>query len=428
MDARILRILAASLDAVDPAILVHRALEGAGGLRHRRIFLLGLGKAAESMTAAAAAVIPDFSEALVITKHLKRPRATAELKDRSPLQLPESAPRVTYMEAGHPIPDARSVAAAQAALILAHSVGDDDMLICLISGGGSALATSPAAGISLHQIQKLTADLLACGANIDEINVLRRQLDVLKGGGLAEAAKGRVLSLVLSDVPGDHLEAIASGPTVLDSTTRSDALGILSKYRIEVPENVLRFLESPTEVKNRSLASRVENRIIGSNALAKLAAADAAEQDGLHAQVLESPLKGEARQAGPDLATRLRAATLNSARPMCIIGGGETTVRVTGSGRGGRNQELALSAVDGMDGLKDCFLVALATDGEDGPTDAAGAVVAGQTRDQAVALGMHAQDFLTRNDAYTYFDALGDLIRTGPTGTNVNDLVLLFRL
>ena len=254
------------------------------------------------------------------------------------------------------------------------------------------------------------------------------QLDVFKGGGLARAAKGRVLSLILSDVPGDHIDAIASGPTVPDSTTPSDALGVLTKYKIRVPESVRRFLEAPEEVNRGSLGSRVENRIIGSNALAMSAAAQAAEQNGLHAEMLESPLMGEARQAGPDLARRLRVEASSSGRPMCIIGGGETTVKVTGNGRGGRNQEIALSTVDGMDGLRDCFLVALATDGEDGPTDAAGAVVTGQSRDQAEALGMHAQDFLGRNDAYTYFDALQDLIRTGPTGTNVNDLVLLFRL
>jgi glycerate 2-kinase len=303
-------------------------------------------------------------------------------------------------------------------------------LVCLISGGGSALVTAPY--VPLEDLQTLTSLLLSSGARIDEINTLRRQLDRIKGGGLARATKAKIVSLILSDVIGNPLEAIASGPTVPDPTTKQDALAILEKYTLEqrVPDSILLHLEHDRVVsehqEHESGFSNVENIIIGDNKLAAQAALEQAEQEGFQAEILTNELQGEAREVGRDLARRLREESSRRARPFCLIAGGETTVTIRGEGKGGRNQELALNAVRELKGLQNVMLIALGTDGDDGPTDAAGAVVTGETAHRAEVLGLNAADSLSRNDAYPFFDALGDLLKTGPTGTNVNDLVFLF--
>ena len=315
------------------------------------------------------------------------------------------------------------------------SLSEEDTLVCLISGGGSALVTAPYEGVSLEDMQTLTSLLLSCGARIDEINILRRQLDRIKGGGLARATKAKVISLILSDVIGNPLEAIASGPTVADPTTKEDALAVLKKYGIEdqVPKSIMNFLESgsllPVFQQHTLTGTRavgLQNLIIGDNKLAAQAALEQAEMEGIPTEILTNELQGEASEVGVMLAEKLRNEISRRSRPFCLIAGGETTVTITGNGKGGRNQELALATVNGLKDLESVLLISLATDGEDGPTDAAGAVVTGESARRAEMLGLNAADYLSRNDAYSFFEELGDLIRTGPTGTNVNDLILLF--
>ena len=271
---------------------------------------------------------------------------------------------------------------------------------------------------------------LVCGARIDEINTLRRHLDRLKGGGLARlAAPARVISLILSDVVGNALETIASGPTAPDPTTREDALHILEKYGLhaDAPLSILKVLETTCETPKPgdSLFERVQNLLVGSNQIAAQAALQQATAEGFHTRFLGDAWQGEARQVGKELGQVLKNST--SERPLCLIAGGETTVTLRGQGRGGRNQELALAAVRELAGIPDVLLIALATDGEDGPTDAAGAVVSGDTFSRGMALGLMPEDYLANNDAYNYFERLGDLLKPGPSGTNVNDLFFLIR-
>jgi hydroxypyruvate reductase len=340
------------------------------------------------------------------------------------------------MEAGHPIPDARSLLAGERALEFTAGLGSDDLLVCLISGGGSALVTAPVAGLNLEVLQHLTAALLAGGARIEAVNTLRRHLDRVKGGGLLRVVnEARTVALILSDVIGNSLTAIASGPTAPDPTTRAEALDVLSQYLADggLRQTISAALQAAPETlkPGEPVFERVQNAIIGDLSLAVRAAAAEARRAGLEVEVLGDALQGEAREVGRELARRLRRACAHGTRPLCLIGGGETTVTLRGGdalGRGGRNQELALAAVDELDGLDGALLIALATDGEDGPTDAAGAAVTGETRRGAAALGMTADEHLSRNDSYSFFDALGDLLRPGPTGTNVNDLVILAAL
>ncbi len=407
-DPRILRILCAALDAVDPYDAVQKYLPALEG----HVFGLGIGKAALPMMDALAERIR-ISGGLAITKF------ASNLSRES----------FTVIEGGHPIPDARSLHAGERALDFVSSLHEDDILVCLISGGGSALVTAPY--VPLEDLQTLTSLLLSSGARIDEINILRRQLDRVKGGGLARATKARVISLILSDVIGNPLETIASGPTVPDPTTREDAMNILKKYQLQdqAPPAIYKLLtivNSPLAGDGGlSVIARVQNIIIGDNQLAAHTAMLQAQQEGFYAEILTNELQGEAREAGVMLAKRLRHDASKRPRPFCLIAGGETTVRVRGGGKGGRNQELALAAVEELRGLENVILIALATDGDDGPTDAAGAVVTGDSARRAESLGLDAAGQLSRNDAYPFFEALGDLLVPGPTGTNVNDLIFL---
>ncbi len=423
-DARVARILAAAIEAADPARLVAEALNPIRLQQYHSVRLLALGKAAPAMTRAAVELIPDFAGALIITKHAAiAPDAVGNGWELGSAPMPE-VERIRILEAGHPVPDARSTAAGETALDFASQSGPGDLLICLISGGGSSLATAPVPGTTLEDLQQLTRELLASGATIEELNIVRRRLDRVKGGGLALAARGAVLSLILSDVPGDHLEAIASGPTVIDPTTGLDAIAVLGKYRIRPPAPIARLLEARAAAKPGSIEGRVENMVIGNNQLAVNAAAKRAEAEGFRVEIASGLLGGEARQVGANLAREFASAASLFSPPFCLVAGGETTVTLAGKGMGGRNQELALAAVGTLEGLQNVLLISLATDGEDGPTDAAGAVVSGATQRRAGRLGMRAMDYLERNDSHAFFDALGDLIKTGPTGTNVNDLVL----
>lgn len=407
-DPRILRILSAALQAVDPFEAVQKHLPEITG----RVYGLGIGKAAVPMMDVLAERLP-LSGGLAVTKFA--PHETSGL--------------YTVIVGGHPIPDARSLRAGKQVLDFVSSLDEEDTLVCLISGGGSALMTAPHEGISLEDLGSLTSLLLSCGARIDEINTIRRHLDRLKGGGLARATKAKIISLILSDVIGNPLEAIASGPTAPDPTTREDALAVITKYHLEdrIASPVRHGLnESPETLKpNDTTFKQVQNKIIGDNQLAALAALEQLRQEGFYGKILSNNLQGEARDVGRELGNRLRVDSSSRTGPFCLIAGGETTVTIKGDGKGGRNQELALAAVDELAGLKDVMLITLATDGDDGPTDAAGAVVTGESAHRAESLGLRAADYLSRNDAYPFFDALRDLIKTGPTGTNVNDLSFL---
>ena len=423
-DARLLRILSAALEAVDPFQAVQKYLPEVEG----RAFGLGIGKAAIPMMDALAGRIP-LSGGLAVTKFASG----------------SSRQAYSVMEGGHPIPDPRSLLAGERTLEFVSTLEVDDTLVCLISGGGSALVTAPY--IPLQDLQTLTSLLLGSGARIDEINTLRRHLDRLKGGGLARATKAKIVSLILSDVIGNPLEAIASGPTAPDPTTKEDALAILEKYvslttapcgddktqRHQASLNaVTQCLSASKGVetlkRNDPIFRRVQNIIIGDNRLAAQAALQQATREGLRAEILTNELQGEAREVGHRLTDRLRVSISTKPRPFCLIAGGETTVTIVGDGKGGRNQELALAAVKELAGWEDVMLIALATDGDDGPTDAAGAVVTGESAQRAESLGMDAADLLSRNDSYSFFEALGDLLKTGPSGTNVNDLIFLCAL
>lgn len=419
------RILTAALDAVDPYLATQRALKLSK--KYRRIFVVGCGKAAYPMAQAVEGVLAGkITAGIIITKD-------GHLPARSKLS------HIQACEAAHPIPDERGVEATQMLIDLLAQAGEDDLVICLISGGGSALLTRPVPGVSLSDLQILTNLLLRSGATINQMNTLRKHFDLVKGGGLARlAAPAAVESLILSDVVGDPLDVIASGPTVPDSSTYQDAWNILNEFNLfdQTPPAILAHLElgrsghmDETLKPGDPILDKVHNQIIASNLQAAQAALDQARIEGFNTQLLTTSLQGEARRAGADLAAVLRQSAIEGMpihRPACLIAGGETTVTVQGNGLGGRNQELALGSVQPLAGLQDVLLVALATDGGDGPTDAAGAVVNGETLARAAALNLDPADFLSRNDAYHFFHPLGDLLITGPTQTNVNDLTLLF--
>ncbi len=445
--AHLTRILAAALDAVEPGAAVTRHLRRDGNTllidRQRyplapgaRVYLVGAGKAGYPMAQTAVQILGETLTAGIII--VKEGHADSAILGP-----------VTVVEAGHPLPDNRGLAGTRQINSLLSQTKPGDLVLCLLSGGGSALLTQPAPGISLDDLQTLTGQLLACGASIYEINTLRKHLSQIKGGQLARhAAPARLAALILSDVVGDLLNVIASGPTVPDPTTFYDAQQTLVRYDLleRAPPAIRQRLargdagEIPDTPKADDPAfARVRNVIVGSNRQAAEAAfraarkakLRAARQTNLRAHLLTTEMEGEAREKGRWLGSILRRMALTghpAPRPACLIAGGETTVTLRGPGRGGRNQELALAAVRELAGLPDVFLITLATDGGDGPTDAAGAVVTGETLARAQALGLNPDDFLARNDSYAFFDALGDLLRPGPTQTNVNDLTFLFAL
>jgi hydroxypyruvate reductase len=439
----IARILSAALVAVAPEITIKKHIRRAGSIltvsghdydleSYRRVFLIGAGKAGQPMAVAVSDLLKDYLiRGVVIVK--EGHTNFQSLENRRAIR------GITIYEAGHPVPDERGVHATQQIINILSDTQCDDLIICLISGGGSALMLSPVPGVSLGDLQGLTSQLLACGANINEINSLRKHLDRVKGGGLAQmAAPAQVVTLILSDVVNDPLDVIASGPTVPDTTTFSDAYQILERYKImdDIPDSIIHYLKrgkrgeiEETPKPGDPIFEQVQNAIIGSNILAAKAARHQAVGEGLNTLLLTTSLQGEARQIGPIMAAIGRQITKTGdpvQRPACIICGGETTVTLRGKGKGGRNQELALSAVADLAGLSNVFLVTLATDGGDGPTDAAGAVVTGETLSRARSLGLDPFDFLGRNDAYNLFDPLADLLKPGPTMTNVNDLTFLF--
>ena len=436
----ITRVLCAALEAVDPAAAVARFLirEGAHLTadgqtydleRFRHVYLVGAGKAGAPMARAAAEVLGDrLTRGLVVVKE-----GYQDL-DRGPQD-----PRVEIVQAAHPLPDERGLRACGRITDLVQSCGSDDLLVCLISGGGSALLTSPVKGVSITDMKSLTSDLLRSGATIGEINVLRKHLDTVKGGGLARLAPSTPkIVLVLSDVIGDRLDVIASGPCYPDISTFKDAWKILERFELlEIaPRTILDALqrglhgETPETPKpGDPLFKLVQHVLVGSNLQAARAAQNQALKEGFQSVLLTTTLQGEARQAGlflSALAHQVDANDYPANRPACLIAGGETTVTLAGTGLGGRNQEMALAAVSDLNKLAGIVLVTLATDGGDGPTDAAGAVVTGETLERARRLGLDPQYSLADNDSYHFFEPLDDLLRPGPTCTNVNDLAFVF--
>ncbi len=432
------KIIRAALGAVDPQAAVRKVLVLNGeelqigsqqlDLRSfKRVRLLGTGKACQAMARGVVEVMGDrVRDGLIITKHIEDQNAG----------LPFS---VRVMKGNHPVPGSDSLAAAQELAVFLEGTQPDDLVICLISGGGSALITLPQDPISLDDLQGLTHLLLASGASINEMNALRKHLDRVKGGGLARMANGAyITTLILSDVIGSPLDVIASGPTTADPSTFEQALGVLDKYGLleRAPHQIVHILQQgasgnlPETVKpGDPILSRVNNFIVASNHQAAEAAISQAHQEGFHTLLLTTYLQGEAAQAGAVLANILQQINATGqplARPACLIAGGETTVTLRGTGLGGRNQEMALGASFLLDGIPDLALVTVATDGEDGPTDAAGALVTGETLTRARSRGLDARAFLRNNNSYHFFEKIGALVRTGPTGTNVNDLALLF--
>ncbi len=433
------RILEAALQAVEPAMAVRRALaydahQGVLQVAEARlsvaskgrIWVVAVGKAAYPMARAAREALGDrLHGGVVLTKagHAGPPLPPLEVR-----------------EAGHPVPDARGVQAAQAIEALLAQAQADDLVLLLLSGGGSALLVSPAPPLTLEDLRRTTDLLLASGATITEVNAVRKHLERLKGGQLARlAAPARVVALVLSDVLGDPLDAIASGPAAPDPTTFAEAWAVLVRYGLaeRVPRAVRERLQAglrgeipETPKPGDPLFARVQHHIVGSVRVAAEAALTEAQRLGFRAAIATTTLEGEAREVGRALAAVLREMALYGRplpRPACLIWGGETTVTLGAGphGRGGRNQELALATVEPLAGVPGALLVAFATDGTDGPTDAAGAVVDGEMLTRAHALGHEPREALDRHDAYGFFAALEALLCPGPTLTNVNDLILL---
>ncbi len=440
-------ILAAAVGAVEPGVAVRRHLRRAGDAllvgeqaydlhQYERVFLVAAGKASVAMALAAADVVgAQLTRGVVLAKDSGQPAP-------NPPPLPSV---VTVQPAAHPLPDERGIAGTRQIAALLEQTTVRDLVLVLLSGGGSALLTLPAPGIALEDMQHLTTLLLSCGATINEINSLRKHLDMVKGGGLARmAAPASVATLILSDVVGNPLDVIASGPTVPDSTTFADAYGVLERYALleQAPSAILGRLREgvrgalpETPGADDPLFAQVQHVLVGDNRQSAEAALHTAHAAGWHSMLLTTALQGEARLVGASLASIARELATSGCsggagspllpRPACIVAGGETTVTLRGQGRGGRNQELALAAVRPLAGVAAVALVTLATDGEDGPTDAAGAVVTGDTLARAQQAGLDVDAALDANDSYPFFTALGDALQPGPTGTNVNDLVLL---
>jgi hydroxypyruvate reductase/glycerate 2-kinase len=396
--------------------------------KFERLIVIGFGKAACQMAKAVEDGLGDLIVAgIIITKYGHVSYQLSKIK---------------IHEAGHPIPDENGLRGAEEIIKLLKSADGNTLVVCLVSGGGSALLVSPYNGITLNEKQEITEMLLKAGANINEMNAVRKHISKVKGGRLAEiACPAKIISLILSDVIGDRLDVIASGPTSPDNTTYDDALRVLERYGLmdTAPQNIIEVLRKgkngliPETPKNgNTIFESIENIIIGSNKAALDAAKQKAEALGFNAEVISTEIAGEARDAGKrlaDIALKHSSNCLNGSSGLnglnCFISGGETTVTVRGSGKGGRNMELALSfamAVESMDGIT---LLSAGTDGTDGPTDAAGAIVNGDTIKKARATGLDPQEYLNNNDSYNFFKKIDGLFVTGPTGTNVMDIQIM---
>jgi glycerate 2-kinase len=427
-------ILRAALEAADPAKAVERAVEIRGDVLfagrkryplalYKRILVIGAGKASAAMASALEKRLAKrITSGLLNVKY----GHTASLK------------RIALNQCGHPVPDEAGVEGSARIADLARQAAEDDLIICLLSGGGSALMPAPAEGLTLMDKQETTRLLLACGATIHEINAVRKHLSLLKGGQLARLAwPATVITLILSDVIGDNLDVIASGPTAPDSSTFHSAIAVLKKYELlaKVPGPVRQRLEEGSKGKiaetpkpGAKELARTENLVIGSNRLAVDAAQKQARDLGYRTMVLSTTIEGETRDVAgvhAAIAREIRESARPLRAPACIISGGETTVTLKGDGKGGRNQEFALAAALALNGQANTVMVSIGTDGSDGPTDAAGAYADSTTLTRAAKLNLSPAAYLANNDSYHFFEALGDLVKTGPTNTNVMDVRLV---
>lgn len=430
------KLIMAGLRAADPSHGLFHNVSRQGRLlrigervydlsRYDRLVVVGAGKASARMAQSLESVLGSRIEGGLVA---------VKTGHGAPLD------HITVVEAAHPIPDRAGLRAAERIKALVGGLTSHDLLIVLLSGGASSLLPAPVPGLTLADKQRTTDLLLRSGASIDEINAVRKHLSQLKGGGLAQSTKAAVVTLVLSDVIGDDLGTIGSGPTAPDETTFADAIAVLKRYRIwrAVPPAVRRHLlrglkgKVPETLKpGAGRLRRVRHLIIGNNRNMIEAVATTARQAGLHVRLLSSPLIGEAVAEAArfvNVAKRLLNRRDGLRRPVCLIAGGEPTVTVTGRGKGGRAQEFATAAAFHLHGIPRSWLAAVGSDGTDGPTDAAGAVVTGDTVARARSLGVDLLSALNRHDTYPALRALGCHICTGPTGTNVNDLYLLLLL
>jgi glycerate 2-kinase len=407
-------ILKSALAAADPTAAVRDALRTRRDLdRYGRIFVVGAGKAGGTMARAAEQVLGRrIFGGCVSVKEGDMARCR----------------RIELRPCGHPVPDERGVAAAHRIADLCAEAGERDLVLFLLSGGASALTPYPSPPVTLAEKQETTKLMLACGASIHELNALRKHISLIKGGQLARiVAPAHAVSLILSDVVGDDLGVIGSGPTAPDESTFATALAVLDRYglRARVPASVRQRLErgeGETPKPGDALFGKVENIIVGNNQKSLEAAARAAKTLGYRTLILASTIEGETRDVArmhAAIARQIRISGQPVRRPACVISGGETTVTIRGAGKGGRNQEFALAAAIDITGLENTLIMSAGTDGSDGPTDAAGALADGETvrRSKRSAAGA-----LTNNDSYPFFEELGDLIITGSTGTNVMDL------
>lgn len=427
-------IFQAGLKAVDPRVAVHTYVRRDGDelvvdersyrlADFEHIYVIGGGKAGAAMAAAIEEILGErITEGVVNVKYGHT----------------EALRVVKINEADHPVPDEAGLKGAEEVVRLLQKAGERDLVLCLISGGGSALLPLPAEGISLSEKQEVTRKLLACGADINEINAVRKHISRVKGGQLARAAyPATLITLMLSDVIGNYLDVIASGPTVPDRSTFEDAREIIERYHIwnDIPESVRTHIEKgvrgeipETPKAGDPIFSETQNVVIGSNMQAVLAAKEKAEEFGYHSLVLSSFIEGETRDVArvhAAIAKEILSTGHPVGAPACVVSGGETTVTLRGDGKGGRNQEFVLAAALDIAGLDSVVILSAGTDGTDGPTDAAGAVADGETVDRARSQGLNPRQHLRDNNAYPFFKALDDLLITGPTNTNVMDLRLV---
>ncbi len=399
----------AAIDAADPRIVLPPHLPPPP--ERGRCIVVGAGKASAAMAAALEAAWPDVPmEGIVVTRYGHA--------------VPTKHIRI--VEAAHPVPDAAGMQAAEEILKAVQNLTPDDLVVALISGGGSALLTLPAEGITLADKQAVNAELLASGAPIHAMNTVRKALSRIKGGRLAQAAApAKVVTLLISDVPGDDPAIIASGPTVPSAATAADALRFLEQYRVPVPENVLRYLESQRHIQPQSFSTDI--RMIASPMQALEVCAAKVRAFGWNLLILGDAIEGESAQLGIVLAGIAKSVALHNhpiPKPAMLLCGGETTVTIGREvpGRGGRNSEFLLSLAIGLQGADSIYAIAGDTDGIDGSDDAAGAILTPSTLVRAEAAGLNPSEALRKHDSYTFFAALGDLVHTGPTLTNVNDL------
>ena len=393
------QIIHTAIHAVKPDAAVRRALEGQEF--PGRVVLVAAGKAAWQMAKTASDYLGNrIAKGIVITKYH---------------HVMGEIPNLTCYEAGHPVPDKNSFSATQAALDLVSNLNSTDTVLFLLSGGGSALFEKPL--IPGQELQDITNQLLACGADICEINTIRKRLSAVKGGRFAQfCAPAHIFAVVLSDILGDPLDMIASGPACPDSSTCQQAIAIAKKYDLQLSDTAWELLN----VETPKVLSNITTQITGSVRQLCAAAAEACRELGYEPIVLSDSLCCEAREAGADLAAQARSYQA-AGRKVALITGGETVVKLTGTGKGGRNQELALAAAAEIEGLSGACIFSVGSDGTDGPTDAAGGYVDGQTAQRLRELGIRIPDVLENNDAYHALEKVDGLIITGPTGTNVND-------